>query len=240
MDPCRKLLSLWSPWWWFIIKNIKLVENREWEHSPSYRGPVWIHAALKGEDDPAAIVTSVFEDEQFAVPAGMAPPTMEELAAGAGHIVGRARIVDVARNTEAVCAADPWAAEGQLGLRLADVEALPVPIPWKGAQGLVGVDPEMVALVALISKYGHKLDFAAVPETIARWLVCAQHNGTNTNDLFARAVDQKQLRREGQVYFTRAYKKGTPPRAPSPSPAPPAPVETSAPPVDPRQTTWGW
>lgn len=218
--PPLKLLSLWAPWYHFVVKGWKSVENRDWRYPTRYRGPVWIHAALKSAPGCMDIVEMVFGADEYQIPNDAKLPTHEDFEAVAGHIVGKARIVNVAFNTKAECAANPWAEEGLLGIRLADMEELATPIPWKGGQGLVDVDPAMVELVQRIAAMGHKLDNRAVPVSFLQWWAQLQHDGVDTKDVIDRAVAQKQLRREGGVLFTRAYKDDAPPEKPTPGPAP--------------------
>ena len=125
----ERALSIRAPWWWLILHAGKTVENRDWP--TKYRGPVLIHASKWfGVED-------VEGDLRFGMGiARIAPdfsPTLAELKAGCGHLVGRARIVDcVERET---CGGNPWFF-GRFGFVLADVEPLPEPIPCKGALGL--------------------------------------------------------------------------------------------------------
>ena len=202
----RKLLSLYSPWWWFIAHHTKRRENRDWKSPPSYRGEVWFHAAQKSEPNLPALIADVLKVCPLR---GRTPPMLEELELGAGHIVARGRIARVEKNTPAICLADRWAVEGQYGLVLENVEALPMPIPWKGAQGLAEVDPFGVELVRIIASCGHRLDLAAVPATAAKEMVPIIASGVpdvTLDSVVAKLIEDGQLRQEGQVLFTRAYK----------------------------------
>jgi hypothetical protein len=212
---------------------------------PSYRGEVWIHAAMKGGDD----VPRCIEDVVKTIPLrGRPRPRVEDLAALAGHIVGKARIVGVERNTLAVCLADPWAAAGQIGLKLDQVEVLKTPIPWKGGQGLVDVDPRMVELVAVLARHGHRLSpgdhgvaGAGVDHVVAemKGLLAEDDPKEDLRLLLEAAKLAGQLRQEGGFYLTRAVPKGAQSAPPAAKPKPPAPTP-AAPPKTPTQGTFGW
>ncbi len=98
-------------------------------------------------------------------------PGLKDPALTRGAIVGTARLVDIMRTDEnghrvpvrgvgvpncRLCglgcppdtctARDPWAIPGCLGLILADVVALPVPVPWSGALGFFEVPDSVVSV----------------------------------------------------------------------------------------------
>jgi len=203
-----KLLSLYGPWWWCVAHHSKRRENRDWKHPPAYRGDLWIHAAQKSEPDLAALLDTIIQKAPLR---GRTRPTVEDIAAGAGHIVARARLVRIEENTPAVCLADPWAMEGQKGLVLAGVEALDLPIPWKGAQGLADVDPFGVELVRIVASCGHRLDMREVPSAAAKAMVpiiASDSPDVTLATVIERLVKEGNLRQEGDVLFTRAYKAG--------------------------------
>ena len=114
-------LSIQQPWAWLIANGFKDVENRDWQRAPSYRGPVLIHAGLK-------------TDRAF-------PRTWAEQLCGrelpayyqTGGIVGKARLVDVVRQSDS-----PWFF-GSLGLVFAEAQPLPF-TPLRGQLGLFEVD----------------------------------------------------------------------------------------------------
>lgn len=211
----RKLLSLYAPWWWFIAHHTKRRENRDWKSPPSYRGEVWFHAAQKSEPNLADLIATVLKVCPLR---GRKPPTLEDLAEGAGHIVARGVLARVEKNTPAICLADRWAAEGQFGFVLEQVEALPEPIPWRGAQGLAEVDPYGVELVRIVASCGHRLDLEAVPAPAAKALIPIIASGSpdvTLASVVSKLVEDGQLRQDGQVLFTRSYKPegtGAPPK----------------------------
>ncbi len=138
-----KLLSLWSPWPWFITHSTKRRENRGWP--TNFRGPVYIHTAMKSEDNVERLMREVVS--RAPLPHGKKLPSAGAVFATRGHIVGRAQIVGCEKNTPIVCLGDPWAVLGNYGFLLDKVEAFDQPVPWKGAQGLVEVDDFGVRLV---------------------------------------------------------------------------------------------
>ncbi len=164
-----KAISIRQPWAWAICHAGKRVENRDWRHAPSYRGPLLIHAA-KG------CTIAEFDDtaESILCARGiLAKPELPELHdLPRGAIVARVRLVAVARNgigghrwscpcsdggactlcgeplptTRRCPKPDPWAVPGCLGLILADVVPLATPVPFKGALGFFEVPDELVAV----------------------------------------------------------------------------------------------
>lgn len=131
-----RILSIRSPWWWFILHAGKDIENRDWKWPPAYRGPLLIHASSSFikreiEDDTAAAL------EMYSQRPGAAEGktvTFEALRAGAGHIVGRCDMVDVVTSS-----GSPWFT-GPMGFVLRNPQALK-PIPYKAALGLLQLPP---------------------------------------------------------------------------------------------------
>lgn len=197
-----KLLSLWSPWWWFVLHHTtpKRRENRTW--NTNYRGGVWLHAALKGDPDMERTIADALR--AVPLPRGRKAPDVDTLNASAGCIVGRARIVDCEMNTARVCLGDPWAQEGAYGFRLEGVEALPVAIPWKGAQGLVEVRPGDVAAVQIITEHGG-VYVPSANNDVSRALTSAFGPGVDLELTINRLAASHQLRHANGAYFVRNY-----------------------------------
>jgi hypothetical protein len=123
----EKALSIRQPWAHAIIHLGKDIENRDWKHAPSYRGPILIHAALgctREEYDGARDTIGDLRNIDYL-------PDLADLPRGG--IVGRARIVDVV-----IEHGSPWFF-GPLGFVLADVEPLPF-YRRKGQLGFFDVD----------------------------------------------------------------------------------------------------
>lgn len=133
----RKAISLRSPWWWFILRAGKNIENRDWP--TRYRGPVLIHASKwfnveEVRDD--FMDARKIAERCRTMPA--ATVSLRDLRTPGGCIVGRARIVDCVERSDS-----PWFF-GRYGFVLADAEPLARPIPCKGALGLFGVPASVV------------------------------------------------------------------------------------------------
>lgn len=232
----RKLISLWSPWWWFILFHSKRRENREWNFLPNFKewGEwLWLHASLSAGDDVQKTIDRVLT--HVPLPEGREKPTAITLAPSAGHLVGMAKVVRVERNTAEVVARDPWAMFGQVGLILDDVRPLDMPIPWKGGQGLVSVDPFHVLVARTImaeggvfhmgkgSKAHHALTKLVPPDTLRMTLETMVALG--------------QLQAVGDHFAVRTYPKKALEGAKfgAELPAMPAPRSTG-----PRQQSFGW
>ena len=141
-----KALSIRQPWAWAICHAGKRIENREWNHVPSYRGPILIHAAkgltfdeyMNGHD--AIQVAKGWSTEL----ACASIPSLKTMVRGA--IVARARLDGVIQNDRDFAAYATMRGESQrpwwmggLALILADVVPLAMPIPFKGTLGLFDV-----------------------------------------------------------------------------------------------------
>ncbi|WP_393101422.1 ASCH domain-containing protein [Streptomyces sp. LN325] len=108
-------LTIRQPWASAIVYADKRVENRVWP--TSYRGPVLIHASKTMDRSSGPMVAAVVRGLQLDV----------------GAVLAVARVVDC-HEDDGECT--PWSATGQFHHVLDEVTALPLPIPWRGAQGL--------------------------------------------------------------------------------------------------------
>lgn len=117
-----KTLSIRHPWAWLIVHAGKDIENRDWR--TRYRGPLLIHAS-------ASFTRAEYEDAlDTAMMIGVSNfPTMTELKAIAGGIIGISDVVDCVTESDS-----PWFF-GKYGLQLTNVRALPF-VPCKGQLGL--------------------------------------------------------------------------------------------------------
>ena len=123
-----KALSIKQPWVWAILRAGKDIENRSWQRS--YRG--WI--ALHASGQPSRNVE---------MPRGIRCPDLKSLDYSA--ICGVARLVDIRTTSRSKWMGRPEDGSINYGWVLADVTALPEPIPCKGALGLWTVPPRIVA-----------------------------------------------------------------------------------------------
>jgi hypothetical protein len=160
-----KALSLWQPWASAIAVGAKRIETRHWQ--TSYRGPLLIHAAktLSGAGiiccDTEEFWAGVFKDfpaAQQGLLSGNPHDLIRALPLGAliavaelvdcvstnlmrGHFTYATAFTEI-KDTEQEHALGDFT-RGRYGWVLANVRALPQPIPYKGAQGLFTV-PETI------------------------------------------------------------------------------------------------
>jgi hypothetical protein len=131
-----KALSLWQPHAQAIAVGLKPYETRDW--ATSYRGPLAIHAAKRLWTDAGA-----WHDHASKL---LRERSVFRGTMVYGAVVCTAELVDCVR-TEALRGRFPaeqefWGnfGEGRYAFRLANVQALPAPIPWRGQQGFFEVD----------------------------------------------------------------------------------------------------
>lgn len=142
-------LTLRQPWASLIALGEKRIETRDW--GTSYRGMVAIHASGRWHYED--VEDAVYEASFLAAWKRRGIRAMAELPLGA--VVATARLIDCVRMTPGMIAAvEPnemhfgYFAPGRWGWLLADVRALPDPIPAKGRLGLWTPSPELAASVA--------------------------------------------------------------------------------------------
>jgi hypothetical protein len=143
-----KALSIRQPWAHAILHWGKDVENREWDGCAgwrAFRGEFLIHASSWWRPDDILDAVDACRDILGVARLPGEILTLRMLKAETGGIVGRARIVDVRRNTEA--AKSRWEVPGSWSLVLADVRPVPF-VPCKGALGFFEVPPDVLAQVA--------------------------------------------------------------------------------------------
>lgn len=130
-----KAITLWQPWATLIAIGAKRYETRSWP--TRYRGPIAIHAAKRAPGDlELNLMLSLLAS-------GRVPdlPAIDELPLGV--IVATAELVNCTRMAGAIVRSQPelerdvgdWRT-GRYAWELANVQALPTPIPARGAQGL--------------------------------------------------------------------------------------------------------
>jgi hypothetical protein len=110
-----RALTIRQPWAAAITFADKRVENRVWPSS--YRGPVLIHAGTTLDRRHGPMAAAVVRGLQLDM----------------GAVLAVARITDC-HEDDGECT--PWSATGHFHHVLDEVTALPLPIPWTGAQGL--------------------------------------------------------------------------------------------------------
>lgn len=132
-----RALTLWRPWSDAVVNGPKRIENRPWRPWPSVVGTptlIAVHAGKKYDTD-----TRGWDIAGW--PGGYEPPGDEDCPTG---VVGVARVVGY-MDTRVMPVRregpvddldrDPWWV-GPVGWLLADVQALPEPVPCRGALGL--------------------------------------------------------------------------------------------------------
>ncbi|MER5511532.1 hypothetical protein ABT052_40405 [Streptomyces sp. NPDC002766] len=113
-----RALTIRQPWAAAVSYADKRVENRVWP--TTYRGPVLIHASRTVDRRCGPLVTAVVRGLQLDL----------------GAVLAAARIVDCHDSADETTPCSPWSTPGQYHHVLDEVTALPLPIPWQGAQGL--------------------------------------------------------------------------------------------------------
>lgn len=144
-----KILSIRSPWWWWILHGGKDIENRSWRYAPAYSGEVAIHASKWWNANDA------HEDYQDAKEmwrrAGSTPDlpsvTLRDIREGNGHIVGRVYMRDAVWTSDS-----PWFV-GPLGFVFGAPEVLATPIPFKARLGLFDAPPEICQAFSKRDRY---------------------------------------------------------------------------------------
>lgn len=124
-----KALTLYQPWATLIIHGPKRIENRRWTPPKDLIGKrIAIHAGktidggavIRHEDTLLKATGGVFE-----IPTGV--------------VLGTAIVYGYVTRSD-----DEWFS-GPIGWQLAEVRALPEPIPCRGAQGLWDLPPDVEA-----------------------------------------------------------------------------------------------
>lgn len=122
-----RALTIRQPWAAAIAHADKRVENRTWP--TSYRGTLLIHAGKTVDRRSGPMVAAVVRGLQLDL----------------GAVLAVARITGCHGSAEEKTPCTPWSATGQFHHVLDDeVTALPLPIPWTGAQGLWVPPPALV------------------------------------------------------------------------------------------------
>jgi len=164
-----KALSLWQPWASAIAMGAKRIETRSW--STTYRGPLLIHAAQRWDNKTGRIDVCYHEEIWKDVfPAYESSSEKERIwwwmgrTLPVGTLLAVADLVDC-KPTDYLTSTDStlfrsvwnlrhWEREQQLGdyspgrcgWVLANVHALPEPIPYKGSQGLFNIDDPAIVM----------------------------------------------------------------------------------------------
>lgn len=146
-------LTIWNPWAAMIADGYKTVENRSWV--PFHTGLLAIHAAV-GAGSRA--------DQEHAIDlaarlAGLSPAIVERSMEVRGAVVAVARLTGVCSlsvqnpaGRPLDCDCGPWAFSGSRHFKLADVHALPEPVPCRGFQKLWALPDDVYEAVLPTAK----------------------------------------------------------------------------------------
>ena len=125
-----KALSVNQPWAWAIVHGGKDIENRNWK--TSFRGPFWIHAGKRFDDEGLVWIGSRFPNLPIIIDVlnGMSP----EEAFNFGGIIGWANLVDCVDKSDS-----PWFM-GTYGFVLENAE----PVDFLPCRGMLNFfEPKM-------------------------------------------------------------------------------------------------
>ena len=129
-------LTIYQPWATDIAEGRKEHETRG--YSPSYRGPLLIHAGKEGRYPkrplPLGAVVAVANLADVHDTNLVCPRLSSECSCWKPHI------------TEQERALGDWS-RGRYAWKLTDVKRLKTPVPWRGLVGLWPVPPELIALI---------------------------------------------------------------------------------------------
>jgi len=150
------VISLWQPWASAIACGAKRIETRSWR--TDYRGPILIHAGLKHVDQALWLEVWPYIGGRFhycnlgearaLVPYGELIAVAELVdcvptGGGRDQLMAIAQLHDMLESNPQERALGDFTA-GRYGWVLANVRALPVPIPYTGRQGLFKVPVDIL------------------------------------------------------------------------------------------------
>ncbi len=130
-----KALSLTQPWATLVVIRAKKIETRGWRVTPSYIGPLYIHAA-KNFPRQCRELCYIEPFKSALNKAGIWFPN--ELPLGA--LLGKVQVTGYMRSQEGWRPPEPELSfgdysDGRLLIELSGAESLPNPIPFKGQLG---------------------------------------------------------------------------------------------------------
>ena len=139
-----RAISLWQPWASAVELGLKRIETRGW--ATKVRGPIAIHASARRD-------RTVMEFLKMHLPMFRMRLLLDgDLVFPFGAIVAVADLVDVLPCDErlrselgAVEEAFGDFSDGRFAWKLANVRALPRPVPFKGRQGFFNVEEALLS-----------------------------------------------------------------------------------------------
>lgn len=150
-----RALTIRQPWAFAIAEGLKTTENRS--RSTRHRGPLLIHAGQTFEGHVSIVRysrdaairldelggRSNFWDARCFIPSKVVAPPPPSLALSA--IIAVAEVTGCHREESGCC--QPWGFPGAYHWQLADVRALPTPVPVPGSRGLWTPSDDVLAAV---------------------------------------------------------------------------------------------
>lgn len=130
-----KAITIKPPWCQLIIHSGKDVENRDWP--TRFRGRVAVHSSRRIDPDEYDGALALIRQENLAIEL----PSLTELKAQAGMILGTVEIVDCVTRS-----ASPWFV-GDYGFVLRNPIALAEPVFCRGMLNFWDVPPVILRLV---------------------------------------------------------------------------------------------
>jgi len=124
MSKITKAISIRAPWWWYIFRAGKDVENRSWR--TNFRGRIYIHASRWWSDR---------ELDEGDWPVVFSQKDLDRMKPRGGHIVGSVEIVDCIDDSKS-----KWAQDGFWHFVLRDPKPLRTPVPVIGKVGIFNVE----------------------------------------------------------------------------------------------------
>jgi hypothetical protein len=178
-----KCISLWQPWATLVAIGAKSIETRDWP--TTYSGRLAIHAAKRWTPEQRDVC---WEAHAYAVALKGFADASGEVKLPLGAIVCTCRLVEciqvtsaeqrhyARRNGRGQVTLPPDAPErsfgdyspGRWAWLLADVEPLPEPVPFKGAQGFFDV-PDALLVAGGVRARRPEFPKSLFPEPGRRW-----------------------------------------------------------------------
>lgn len=138
-----KAISLWQPWASAMALGLKHIETRHWE--TRYRGPIAIHAAKRWTLEERSFAAD--QAKLYGIPMLASPPLGSIVAVG---FLERIITTPAAQSFISEMEED-WGnyAPQRFAWMFKDIQPLPEPIPYKGAQGIFFVPDDLKQIPAL-------------------------------------------------------------------------------------------
>ena len=140
-----RALSLWQPHASLIAIGVKRFETRTWQPPKAFVGQrIAIHAAKRRDDLYGLQVT--WSDDDNAVATALQPHILSPWDLPLGCVVCTAILAEAVSTDHHDFSGEAFGnfESGRWAWRLTDVQHLPEPVPWRGAQGFFVVPDEVI------------------------------------------------------------------------------------------------